>query len=125
GTIEGLLDLFKELTASLKVPPVDSQSPVEDTVQEEPYRYHFLSSEMVIGPPTTFSNEDDEQLLYFLRPLMQELNGWANTLEFLRDFSRYEDRFKFERQVGELNAMFTSFKAAVEVVSRTIKASIH
>ncbi|KAG8908012.1 hypothetical protein FRC01_007521, partial [Tulasnella sp. 417] len=121
GTIEGLLDLFKELTVHLKLAPVDSESPAEDTVEEEPYRFHFLSSAMVIGPPTISSNEDDEQLVYFLSPLMPELNAWANTMESWHNFSRYEDELKFKRQVGELNARFASFKAAVEVVSRTIK----
>ncbi|KIO27196.1 hypothetical protein M407DRAFT_23611 [Tulasnella calospora MUT 4182] len=118
-TLEALLHLFTELTASLNLPAFGSQSSSGDPVAVLRHRCPDLAT--VGGWPTTSSNKDDDELVHLLSPILQKLNVLANTLHDWGPYWDDQDDAKFKRQVAELNAMYSSFTAAVEIVSRTIQ----
>ncbi|KAG9041636.1 hypothetical protein FS837_011942 [Tulasnella sp. UAMH 9824] len=118
--LEESLQLFRDLTASLKPPALNSEFCLGNNVEVAPHRSPYLAT--VGGRPTTSSNEDDVELASLFSPVLQRLNVLANTMmDNWFGFSQPEHNRKFKRQVTELNGMFAVFQDAVRSVSRDIK----
>ncbi|KAG9044941.1 hypothetical protein FS837_007266 [Tulasnella sp. UAMH 9824] len=116
-----LIQLFTELEAILNPPAPDTDSNEEETVYVLRYRYLYAAT--VGGRRTSTLSEEDEELVFLFSPIVQQLNAImtrraADKQPYL---NRNWDYSGFEWQVTELEAIFTSFEAAVNCRSRQIK----
>lgn len=107
--LEELCQLFTELTARLRAPASSSSSLVT-----------------VGGQPITTSNESDDDLACWFSPLLGDLNATVAAKEqrLGKNFTYFDSLVTFKQQVGQLNAIFATFKTMVDGVCRQVKVSI-
>ncbi|KAG8906962.1 hypothetical protein FRC01_007852 [Tulasnella sp. 417] len=120
-------DLISALLLEYEEPPVKVEYPFKETLEELHLLFALLTASLKLPAATaaqwgiTISNKDDVGLVSAFTPVLQKLNMLANTVYAWGGFRRDEDNMEFKRQVAKLNALFISFKIAVQVFSRQIK----
>lgn len=118
-TLEELLHLFRELTASLKLPAFGSESSLEKTL--EVLRHRSPCFVTVSKRPMATLNDEDDEFVYSFGPIVQRLDA---VMEANKDWCGSPDTLAIAKQIKELSAVFTSFKAAIWSSSQHIQVNI-
>lgn len=117
--LEELLHLFRELTASLKLPAFGSDSSLEETLEVLRHRSPYFVA--VNGRPMVTLNDEDDEFLYSFGRIVQRLDA---VMEANKDWWSSPDTLTTAKQIRELNAVFASSKAAIGSISRHIQVNI-